>query len=69
MFKMEMKFNGKKITSSGQLEREFKKSINNHVENEIHRVAGAGTKVRKTRNGILVEGTPQQIERMRKRLI
>lgn len=65
---MEMKFNGRKITNPQQLEREFSKSINSHVEKEVRKIAGVGTSVKKTRNGFVVSGSPQQIERMQKRL-
>ena len=64
----EMRFNGRKITSSGQLQREFKRSMEKHVEQSLRKAAGSGVKVRKTTDGFTFEGTPSQIERMKKRL-
>ena len=69
MIKMEMRFNGRKITSASQLEREIKRSMERHVEDKLKRAAGPGVRMKKkTRNGYVFEGTPEQIERMRQRL-
>jgi len=68
MFRTEIKFNGRKITSSSQFEREIKKSMNKHVEKELRKAVGAGTRLKKTKDGFVVEGSPQQIERIKKRL-
>ena len=52
MIKMEMRFNGRKITSTSQLEREIKRSMERHVEDRLKRAAGPGVRMeKKTRNG------------------
>lgn len=68
MFKMEMRFNGRKITSSHQLEREMKKVTDKHIEDGLKKAAGPGIRMKKTRDGVVFEGAPEQIERMRRRL-
>ena len=69
MFKMEMRFNGRKITSASQLERELKRSIERRVEDSLKRAAGPGMRMKKkTRDGYIFAGTPEQIERMKERL-
>ena len=69
MLKMEMRFNGRKITSASQLERELKRSIERRVEDSLKRVAGPGMRMKKkTRDGYIFEGIPEQIERMKQRL-
>lgn len=68
MVRIDMKFNGKRITSSRQLEREMKRSIEKTVEQGIRKAAGPGARVKKTRDGFEAEGSPEQIGRMRRRL-
>ena len=68
MFKMEMTFNGKKITSGGQLQRELTMAFENHVEAELKRKAGPGVRLKKVANGFVAEGSPEAIERLRTRL-
>ena len=68
MIKLKMKYNGRTITSASQLEREMRKSINDHVEKTIRRAAGPGVHLRKTATGYVAEGSADQIERMQKRL-
>ncbi len=68
MIKFKMKYNGRTVTSSSQLEREVSKSLNNHVEKAIRSAAGPGVSLRKTSSGYVAEGTAEQIERMHKRL-
>ena len=43
MLKMEMRFNGRKITSASHLEREFKRSIERRVEDSLKRATSAWT--------------------------
>jgi len=65
---IEMRFNGRKITSSAQLQRELTRSMEKHVEDSLKKAAGPGVRMKKTRDGYTFEGTPEQIERMKKRL-
>ena len=66
MFKM--KFNGKTITSSRHLEREFQKSVEKELERGLKKAAGPGVKLRKTAQGYVAEGSPEKIDQMRRRL-
>lgn len=65
---IEMRFNGRKITSSAQLQRELTRSMKKHVEDSLKKAAGPGVRMKKTRDGYTFEGSPEQIERMKKRL-
>lgn len=65
---IEMRFNGRKIISSAQLQRELTRSMEKHVEDSLKKAAGPGVRMEKTRDGYTFEGTPEQIERMKKRL-
>jgi hypothetical protein len=65
---IEMRFNGRKITSTSQLQRELTRSVEKHVEDSLKKAAGPGVRMKKTRDGYTFEGTPEQIERMKKRL-
>lgn len=64
---IEMRFNGRKVTSS-QLRRELARSMEKHVEDSLKKAAGPDVRVKKTRDGYVFEGRPEQIERMKKRL-
>ncbi len=64
---IEMRFNGRKITSNSQLQRELTQSVEKHVEDSLKRAAGPGVRMKKTRDGYTFDGTPEQIERMKKR--
>lgn len=68
MARIDMKINGRRITSSHQLQRELKKSCEKQLENGIRKAAGPGVQLKKTRDGFQAIGTPQQIERMKRRL-
>jgi hypothetical protein len=65
---IEMLFNGRKITSASQLQREMTRSMEKQIEDNLKRAAGPGVRMKKTRDGYTFEGTPEQIERMKKRL-
>ncbi len=67
---MEIRFNGLKITSASQFERELKRAVEKHVGDgdSLKRAAGPGMRMKKTPEGYSFEGTPTQIERMRRRL-
>ena len=65
---IEMRFNGRKITSGAQLQRELKRSMEKQVEDSLKKAAGPGVRMKKTRDGYTFEGSPEQIERMTKRL-
>lgn len=64
----EMRFNGRKISSSAQLQRELKRSMEKHVEDSLKKAAGPGVRMVKSRDGYVFEGTSEQIEEMKKRL-
>ena len=68
MSRVEMRFNGRKITSTAQLQRELKRSMEKHVEDSLKKAAGPGVRMQKTRDGYTFEGSTEQIERMKKRL-
>jgi len=68
MFKVETKFNGKRIYNSRQLERELNKSINSHLEKSIRKAAGSGVKLKRTPDGFVASGTEKQITKMRNRI-
>lgn len=65
---IEMRFNGRKITSASQLQREMTRSLEEQLEDNLKKAAGPGVRMKKTRDGYTFEGTPEQIERMKKRL-
>ena len=65
---IEMRFNGGKITSAAQLQRELTRSMEKHVEDSLKKAAGPGVRMKKSREGYSFEGSPEQIERMKKRL-
>ena len=68
MIRMEMRINDRRITSAGELERELTQSLKNHVETTLKKAAGPGVRLSKTRDGYMAQGTPEQIERFRRRL-
>jgi hypothetical protein len=68
MARIEMRLNGRKITSAAQLQRELTRSVEKHVEESLKKAAGAGVRMKKTRESYTFEGSPEQIERMTKRL-
>ena len=68
MFKMEMRFNGKKITSGTQLQRELTKVVERHTEVALRRAAGPGVRLEKVEGGFVAEGDADDIERLRRRL-
>ncbi|RWF83656.1 hypothetical protein [Mesorhizobium sp.] len=62
-----MRFNGRKVISS-QLRRELTRSMEKQVEDSLKKASGPGVRMKKTRDGYVFEGRPEQIERMKKRL-
>lgn len=64
---IEMRFNGRKITSASQFQRELTRSMERQVENNLKKAVGPGVRMKKTRDGYTFEDTPEQIERMKKR--
>ena len=68
MIKMGMTFNGKKITSSDQLKREFQKAAREALDKEVRRAAGPGVRVSKTAKGYKLEGSEDKVKRTLKRL-
>ncbi len=51
-----MRFNGRKITSAAQLQRELERSMEKHVEDSLKKAAGPGVQMKKTRDGYTFEG-------------
>ena len=68
MFKLEMQLNGRKITSAVQLERELGRSTENHIQDRLKKVAGSGARLKTTRDGYVLEGPKDQIERIKQKL-
>ncbi len=66
--KIEMTINGRKITSASQIERELTKAAERAVEDSIRKAAGPGVRIKKTRDGYVAEGSPDQIDRLTRRL-
>jgi hypothetical protein len=66
--KFEMKINGRKVTSASQIERELTKAAEHAVEEGIRKAAGPGVRIKKTREGYIAEGSPDQIDRLTRRL-
>lgn len=65
---MKMTFDGRSISSSGQLKRELERSVMDYVDKLVRRAAPPGVRVTKTRDGYKAEGSANDIERMVKRL-
>lgn len=65
--KVEFKINGRKVSPS-QLGREMQKAVEAHIEDELRKAAGPGVKMRKTSQGYEFEGSPEEIERLTRRL-
>lgn len=66
--KIEMTINGRKITSASQIERELTRAAARAVEDSIRKAAGPGVRIKKTRDGYVAEGSPDQIDRLTRRL-
>lgn len=66
--KFEMKINGRNVTSASQIERELLKSAERAIEDSIRKAAGPGVRVKKTHDGYVAEGSPDQIDRLTRRL-
>lgn len=66
--KFEMKINGRKVTSGSQIERELAKAAERAVEDGIRQAAGPGVRIKKTREGYIAEGSPDQIDLLTRRL-
>ncbi|MCZ8081449.1 MAG: hypothetical protein O9289_20085 [Rhodobacteraceae bacterium] len=66
--KFEMKINGRNVMSASQIERELTKATERAVEVGIHKAAGPGVSIKKTREGFIAEGSPDQIDRLTRRL-
>lgn len=61
-------FNGRPITSQGQLRREFEKSMLAAVDRHVRSAVPPGVKLTKTSKGYKAEGDATAIERMVRRL-
>jgi hypothetical protein len=62
--KFEMKINGRKVMSASQIKRELTKAAEHAVEESIRKAAGPGVRIKKTREGYIAEGSPDQIDRL-----
>ncbi len=51
MASIEMRFNGRNITSSSQLQRELKRSMEKQIEDNLRKAAGSGARMKKTSDG------------------
>ena len=68
MIKVGMTFNGKKITSSAQLKREFERAARKALDTEIRKAAPPGVRLSKAAKGYKIEGSEAGVRRMMKRL-
>jgi hypothetical protein len=66
--KIEMKINGRRVTSASQIKRELKKAVGKAVENGLRRAAGPGVTIKKTSQGYVAEGTQNRIDNLVRRL-
>ena len=66
--KIEIKMDGRKATSGSQIERELIKAAERALEGSIRKAAGPGVRIKKTRDGYVAEGTPEQIGRLTRQL-
>lgn len=66
--KIEMKINGRRVTSASQIERELKKAADKAVESGLRQAAGPGVTIRKTSQGYVAEGTQNRIDNIVRRL-
>ena len=66
--KLEMKINGRKVTSASQIKRELTKAVEKHAETTLKRAAGPGVRLKKVAGGFVAEGDADDIERLRRRL-
>lgn len=65
---MKLTFNGKSMTSLGQLSGELEKSVAGAVDRHVKSAAPPGVRVRKTPSGYIAEGDADDIQRMVRRL-
>ena len=68
MTKLNMRFNGRNISSGAQLQREMQRVLKKTMEKAIRKAAGPNLKLKKTKEGYLAEGAPADIERLKQRL-
>ena len=75
MPKIEMQINGRKIASNAQLRSEmnrlqknFEVGMKKSFEDRLKKAAGPSVQLKKTKEGYMLQGTPEQIERTKKRL-
>jgi diketogulonate reductase-like aldo/keto reductase len=68
MIKIGMTFNGKTVTSSSQLKREFEKAARKALDENVRRAAPAGVRVSKTAKGYKLEGSEAKVKRALKKL-
>lgn len=54
-----MRFNGRKITSTSQLQHELMRSIEKQVENNLKKAAGPSVGMKKTGESYTFEGIPE----------
>lgn len=66
--KLELRVNRRKVTSAREIERELGKAAEQAIEDSLRKAAGPGVRLRKVRDGFVVEGTTQNIGRLADRL-
>lgn len=66
--KIEMKINGRRVTSSSQIQRELKKAAEGAVESGLRQAAGPGVRIKKPSAGYIAEGTRARIDNLVSRL-
>ena len=66
--KIEMKINGRKVTSASQIKSELQKAADKAVESGLRRVAGPGVTIKKTAQGYVAEGAQDRIDSLVRRL-
>lgn len=66
--KIEMKINGRAVTSTSQIQRELKKAAESAVESGLRRAAGPSVRIKKTSEGYVAEGTQASIDSLVRRL-
>lgn len=66
--KLEMKINGRKVTSASQINRELTKAVEKHAEAALKQAAGPGVRLKKVAGGFVAEGDADDIKRLRRRL-
>lgn len=68
MAKVELRLNGRKVTSSRQLARDLTKAIEQHAEKALRRQAGPGVTIEKIPGGFHAVGPADEVQALRRKL-